>query len=562
MTMTDFRDYAVDAPTYEEVAAKYREIEASLDAATDADQYAAAVGDWDAYRRELGNWGAVVTIRFHQDTSNPEYKKAQEYCDELSPKLTDLGVSMKRRLLDCPYREQLAAKFGDLVFELWTCDVAAFDPVIEKDLVQESKLESQYTELVATASFEFQGETLTLSQLGKYSEHPDREIRHDASRLSSEWFAGKQDEFDRLYHELVQLRQTMAGKLGYDNFVPLGYKHMHRIDYTQSDVEKFRAEVRDEVVPLCVELRRRQAENLGLDKLYAWDEAIHDLKGNPKPEGDHDWLIERATEMFASLGGGMDEFFAKMKQQNLMDLKSREGKAGGGFCHGLPSLKMPFIFANFNGTKGDVEVFTHEMGHAFQCYSSREQPLSDYLWPTTEACEIHSMGLEFLTWPQMDLFFGEDAERFRRLHLTESILFLPYGVLVDHFQHFVYESPEATPEERNAKWLELEKIYVPWRDYGDLAHPASGRRWQRQLHIYGMPFYYIDYTLALTCALQLWVRAEQDREATMRDYVALCHRGGEAPFQELVASVGLKSPFAPGCLSDVVARAQRELGVE
>lgn len=561
MTTTDFQEYRVEAPTYEEVAARYQSINAELDAASDAESYSAAVETWDAYRRELSNWSAVVSIRFHQDTANPEYKQAREYCDELSPKLTDLAVKMKRRLLASPFREQLAAKFGDLVFELWTCDVATFDPVIEQDLVDQSKLESEYTELVATARFEFQGETLTLSQLGKYAEHPDRELRHGAAKLSSEWFVEQQQQFDRIYHELVQLRQQMAGKLDYDNFVPLGYKNMQRIDYTQADVENFRAQVRDEVVPLCVELRRRQAENLGLDKLYAWDEAIHDLQGNPRPAGDHDWLIERATEMFAALGGGMDGFFDLMKQQHLMDLKSREGKAGGGFCHSLPSLKMPFIFANFNGTKGDVEVFTHEMGHAFQCYSSREQPLSDYLWPTTEACEIHSMGLEFLTWPQMDLFFGDDADRFRRLHLTESILFLPYGVLVDHYQHLVYDRPEATPEERNAMWLDLESQYVPWRDYGDLAHPASGRRWQRQLHIYGMPFYYIDYTLALTCALQLWVRADQDREATMRDYVALCRRGGEASFQKLVKSVGIRSPFAPGCLSEVVARAQRELQV-
>jgi len=566
MTPIDFQKYTVDAPTYDEVSARYQAIHEALDAASSgtggAEAFIAAVEEWDAYRRELGNWSSLVSIRFHQDTANEEYKKAREYCDELRPKLTDLAVTMKRRLLDCPFREQLAAKFGELIFELWTCDVASFDPVIEKDLVEESKLDSEYTELVASARFEFQGETLTLSQLGKYAEHPDREIRHAAAKLNSDWFAENQSAFDRIYHELVQLRQQMATKLQYDNFVPLGYKLMQRIDYSQNDVEQFRAQVRDEVVPLCVELRRRQAENLGLDKLYAWDEGIHDTSGNPKPAGDHDWLIERATEMFADLGSGLDAFFDKMKQQHLMDLKSREGKAGGGFCDSLPNLKMPFIFANFNGTKGDVEVFTHEMGHAFQCYCSGDQPLSDYLWPTTEACEIHSMSLEFLTWPQMELFFGDDASRFRHLHLTESILFLPYGVLVDHFQHHVYENPGASVEERNAMWRELEAIYLPWRDYGDLAHPASGRRWQRQLHIYGMPFYYIDYTLALTCALQLWVRAESDREATMLDYVKLCHRGGEAPFQQLVDSVGLKSPFQPGCLSEVVTAAKRELGLE
>ena len=220
---------------------------------------------------------------------------------------------------------------------------------------------------------------------------------------------------------------------------------------------------------------------------------------------------------------------------------------------------MPFVFANFNGTGSDVEVLTHEIGHAFQGWSSGSQWPSDYHWPTYEAAEVHSMGLEHLTYPQMELFFGDDAERFRRTHLTDSLMFLPYGTAVDHFQHALYEQPGLSPAERKALWLEMERTYLPWRRWGDLEHPSRGGRWQLQSHVYTSPFYYIDYVLAQTCALQLWARAEEDRAGAMEAYVALCKRGGSAPFQELVRSAGLTSPFDEGCLERVVARAREAL---
>ena len=242
-------------------------------------------------------------------------------------------------------------------------------------------------------------------------------------------------------------------------------------------------------------------------------------------------------------------------------------KAGGGFCTSFPTYNVPYIFANFNGTQGDVEVFTHEMGHAFQYWQSRNLPVFDYLWPTLESCEIHSMSLEFLTWSQMDEFFAKDsdhgsaseADRFREIHLAHSILFLPYGCAVDRFQHLVYANPTATPEERNQMWQQIEARYLPWRDYGDLAHPSQGGLWQEKQHIYCYPFYYIDYTLALCCAMQFWVKASSDQESTLEEYIALCRRGGQAPFQELVKSANLVSPFQPGCLAEVVSKAREFL---
>jgi M3 family oligoendopeptidase len=557
--MLTIDDLRCTTPRYDDVAAQCRELEASLDAATTADVAAGVVRRWDDLRRQLETWSALVELRFHQDTGNEEFKRAREYRDELAPKLTDLEVRIKRRLLASPLRPELEKKLGKQAFALWEADVMAFEPAIEPHLVREARLQAEYSELTASAEMIFRREKHNLSSIVKFREHPDRRTRHDAEQVRWQWFADNRGELDRIYDELVKLRHEMARTLGFENYTGLGYKRMKRVDYSLGDVEQFRAEVREHLVPLAVELRRKQAADLGVEKLMFWDDAIQDPRGNPAPKGDHDWMIGRATEMFDAMGPELGDFFRLMRQARLMDLKNRERKSPGGFCTAFPTHGLPFIFANFNGTKGDVEVFTHEMGHAYQAYSSRNQPLVDYLWPTSESCEIHSMGLEFLTWPHMERFFEEDADRFRRIHLTQGLLFIPYGVAVDHFQHLVYQEPNASPDRRHRMWQEMERMYLPWRDYGDLPHLPGGGFWQFQRHIYLAPFYYIDYTLAQTCALQLWVRSQRDPAGTLEAYHALCRRGGEAPFQELARSAGLRSPFERGCLAEAARQARQVL---
>ncbi|HTN75583.1 MAG TPA: M3 family oligoendopeptidase [Pirellulaceae bacterium] len=562
MSTVDFHAITAPTPQFDTVAAEYAAIHADLDAAQQVASEIAAINRWDTLRRQLETWEALVQLRFNQDTKNEAYKQARDYCDELRPKLTELAVAMKRRLLASPRRAELEAHFGPQAFALWKASITTYDPIIEVDMVREAKLEAEYVELTADVKLLFQGEELNLSSIVKYREHPDRAIRHEAERLRWGWYAENRATLDRIFDDQVKLRTSMAKKLGFDNYIGLAYQRMSRVDYNQHDVERFRAAVREYVVPLGVELRRRQAAKLGIDPLMYWDDGLYDPAGNPKPQGDHDWMIVQAQAMYDEMGYGLDSFFRLMVDGHLMDLKTRENKAGGGFCTSFPTYGVPYVYANFNGTKGDVEVLTHEIGHAFQGYMSRAQPLADYLWPTYESCEIHSMGLEFLSLPWVDKFFGaEGGERFRRLHLELSLLFLPYGVAVDHFQHLVYAKPEASPDERHAMWQEVEKIYLPWRNYGDLPHVATGGFWQFQRHIYLNPFYYIDYTLAQTCALQFWVRATNNYSEAMDAYVKLCQRGGEAPFQQLARGAGLISPFDEGCLRDVVAQAKTVLGM-
>jgi M3 family oligoendopeptidase len=558
-TKINFADIQVAPPTIKQVTAEYESINQALDQASTTEAKKEALQQWEDLRRRLDTWSALTSLHFSQDTTNEDYKQAQSYADELQPKLTALAVEMKKRLLNSPDLAEFETILGKQAFSLWSADVTAFEPIIEADLVQESKLVNQYVQLLASAKIQFQGETLNLSGIRKYSQDSDRQIRYQAEKARWHFFEQHQSQLDSIYDQLVKLRHSMATKLGYENYIGLGYKRMQRIDYTKADVANYRQEVVKEVVPLAQKIIAQKAQNLNLDQVNFWDESVFDLQGNPKPQGDHDWMLQQAQTMFDNLHPELGSFFQMMVKGNFIDLKTRPGKAGGGFCTGFPTDGVPYIFANFNGTKGDVEVFTHEMGHAFQAWQSRQLPLIDYLWPTLESCEIHSMSLEFLTWSQMDKFFGEDASRFRRIHLAESIMFLPYGCAVDHFQHLVYANPEATPQERNQMWQQMESVYLPWRKYEDLTYPAQGGLWQEKQHIYCSPFYYIDYTLASCCAMQFWVKAQSDSTTALDEYIALCQRGGQAPFQTLVSSANLVSPFKSGSLASVVRQAQEFL---
>ena len=557
MSTPSFKEYQVASPDFDSTRDQYRLLHERLANADSAYACREVIVEWDQLLRKIKEWSTLTYIRFHQDTTNERYKTEQERLDAIGSKFTDLETEFKRAVLACPFRKELESDLTPQLFAIWECNGKSFRSEIEADVAAEAKLQSEYTALTAGAEIPFRGETYTISEMHQFADDADREVRESGCRANSQWFADNASELDRIYDEQVVLRHAMAQKLGYKNFTELGYLRMTRIGYGPDEVATFRDQVRDEVVPLAVALAEKQAKELSVDPLMFWDTSMHSSTGNPKPQGDHDWMVQRAREMFSEMGHGLSEFFEEMLARGTMDLKSRSGKAGGGFCDFLHVYEFPFIFANFNGTRHDVDVFTHEMGHAFQAYSSRDQPMSDIVWPTTEACEIHSMGLEFLTWPYMDKFYGEEAaDELRRVHLTTFLQFLPYGVSVDHFQHLVYDKPEASVEERNAMWQQVEDTYLPWYRYADLPSESSGRLWQHKQHLYGCPFYYIDYCLALTGALQFWSLSRRDLDQALDAYAKLCKLGGSQSYSELLQSSGLRSPFEKGCLSQVIAEAE------
>lgn len=553
-----FSDVAFARPSEDSLRETYRDIADKLDRGARGE----ALSAFDIARRHYESWASLVHLQFSRDTTDSAAQAERDYADALGPIVTGHEVAIKRRLLADPDRAGLIGALGDHVVRLWEADITTFDPRIAADIEEESHLSAEYTALLASAKIEIDGQTVNLAGLAPFAQSLDRDTRHRAEQARWAFFAEHGETLDAIFDKLVHLRHRMATTLGFDTYVELGYRRMRRTDYGPADVAVFRQKIATHVTPLVQSLWEHRRLAMGWDGLRSWDEALVDPEGNPKPAGDHDVLLARAQSMFDAMGGDLGAFFRDMNARGFLDLKNREGKAGGGFCTSFPDVGMPFIFANFNGTHNDIGVFTHEMGHAYQNWKSRDQKSIDELWPTMEAAEIHSMGLEFLTWPQIDkLVEPGTADRYRRMHLFDSLAFLPYGACVDHFQHQIYDDPGMTPAARHILWRKLEQHYMPWRDWGDLEYPGKGGRWQAQMHIYRSPFYYIDYTLALCCALQLWLSSRGDPEGTLDIYTALCAEGGSKPFTALIADAGLTSPFEPDVLAEVVQEAEQELSL-
>ena len=418
-----------------------------------------------------------------------------------------------------------------------------------------------YEKLLASAQIPFEGKVYTLSQMTPFKNDPDDRRRLAAWKAEGKWYKDNQAELDRLYDELVHLRDSMGKKLGYKDFVELGYYRMKRSCYDRADVQKFREAVQTYVVPLAEEVFKRQAKRLGKSYPLSYaDAAIEFRSGNPRPAGTPEEIVASGKKFYDSLSPETAEFFQHMVENELMDLLSTKGKQGGGYCTSFQDYHTPFIFANFNGTQHDIEVITHEAGHAFAAYLNRNRVPFETIWPGMEACEVHSMSMEFFAEAFSTEFFGKDARKYNYSHLAGALTFLPYGTMVDHFQHIIYEKPELSPKERHTKWKELVELYQPWLKLdGDIPFYSEGEGWQRQHHIYSMPFYYIDYCLAQTVALEFWNRIQEDQKDAWKHYMAYTSQGGSVPFTALLKNAGLVSPFEESCLSGICETASAYL---
>jgi M3 family oligoendopeptidase len=372
------------------------------------------------------------------------------------------------------------------------------------------------------------------------------------------FFGENEAKYDEIYDKLVHVRDRIAKKLGYKNYIELGYLRLSRTDYNANDVANYRRQVLNDLVPLVNDIFSEKAKRLGIENPKSYDLTIDFPSGNPKPIGKRDYLVAQADKMYTEMSRETGEFFRFMNEHELLDLEAKQNKAGGGFCTYLPDFQSPFIFSNFNGTSGDVDVLTHEAGHAFQVYTSRGFDIPEYTWPTLEACEIHSMSMEFFAWPWMNLFFGDDKDRYLYHHLSQTITFIPYGVLVDHFQHAVYENPDMTPDERKATWRKLEKMYMPYKVYEN-SLLEKGTYWFRQGHIFQVAFYYIDYTLAQVCAQQYWIMDRQNHTKAWESYMKLCRQGGSRSFLNLLEVAGLKNPFKDGTVKMIATELKKYL---
>ena len=555
-----FADYAYERPDLDSLAAQFEELLTEFDR-SDAEGQVELVRAIKKLRSGFATQQSICHIRHTADTADAFYEAENAWFDEASPRFEALVSRFSAALVASPHRAYIAAAFRPQFIRRTEVALRAFDADTIAQLGEENQLASAYTKLKAQAAIEFRGETYNLSSIQPLLLDPDPATRRAAAEAKWAFFAEHEAEIGQLYDELVAKRTAIARHMGHDTYVPLGYDRMSRTDYGPGEVAAFRRQVREEIVPLATELYERQRERLGLDRLTYFDEGLEYPEGNPTPRGTPEDTVAAAAELYGELSPETDAFFALMRERGLMDLVARDDKATGGYCTYLYDKCVPFIFSNFNGTSGDIDVLTHELGHAFQMYESRRQPVMEYILPTYEACEIHSMSMEFFAYPWMEGFFGDAADRYRAAHLETAIKYLPYIAAVDEFQHRMYEAPELRFAERQAVWQELERAYLPHRDYDGLDFLERGGLWMRQSHIFQMPFYYIDYALAQVCAFQFWQRDRVNHKEAWGDYLRLCKAGGSESFVELVRLARLDSPFEAGTLRGVVRGLRDYLGL-
>ena len=556
-----FSEMQYERPALDAVKA---ELSALTEALKNAKTYAEAREAFlrmETASKHLSTASTLASIRHSIDTRDSFYDDEVNFWNSASPELQEYQQAWTMAMLSSEFRPDFTEEFGSLMFLNAEIELKTFSPEIIPELQKENELTTEYEKLLASAQIPFEGGVYTISQMTPFKNDADDARRLAAWKAEGQWYKDNQSKLDAIYDELTHLRDSMGKKLGLGGYTPLGYYRMGRNCYSKEDVEKFRAAVREYLVPLADKVYRRQAERLG--KTYPMsfaDCALEFRSGNPKPQGSAEDVLDAGRRFYEALSPETGEFFNMMLENGLMDVLSTEGKEGGGYCAGIADYGVPFIFANFNGTQGDVEVVTHEAGHAFADWLNRDRIPHEYCFPSLEACEVHSMSMEFFAEPWAENFFGADAKKFLYSHLSGAITFIPYGTMVDHFQHEVYEKPDMSPAERHAVWKSLLGVYMPWlRLDGEIPFYAEGEGWQRQHHIYSCPFYYIDYCLAQTVSLQFWAMIQNDRQDAWAHYMAYTQQGGSRTFTELLENAGLQSPFDEACLRGVCSRADTHL---
>ena len=555
-----FQDMPYERVEYAQAEKEYRQIIADFQAALSGEEQFKVHERYYALNNKVGTMMTIAHIRHDIDTTDEFYNGEKEYYDEIQPKLANLTVEYQRGMYESPYRSYLEGKIGKVAFKNIELQLKSFDEKLIPLMQEENALTTKYDKLIASAEIEWEGEILNLSLLKPYLTSSDRNVRKRAYEKYSAYFTSVAEELDDIYDKLVKNRTEQAKQMGYENYVELGYYRMNRNCYDKGMVENYRRQIKEYFVPFAERMHERRRKRLGLEKLSYIDTGVFFPNGNPAPIGTPKEIVEAGKRMYSEMAEETKEFFDFMTENQLFDVLGRKTKKAGGYMTFLPEYGAPFIFANFNGTSGDVDVITHECGHAFQGYLAGMDPIQEHRDITMETAEIHSMSMEFFSEKWIGLFFGERADDYRDMHLEDAAAFIPYGGMVDEFQHIVYENPGMTPDERKMAWLELEKVYRPHMDYEGDAFFAKGGFWQRQLHIYDYPFYYIDYCLAQTCAIQYKAMMDEDYEKAWESYLKFCRLSASGFFTDMLKEVGLQSPFEDGCIKNVIGKLEERMG--
>ena len=545
--MKTFAELPYERPDFQAVGKALEALTEKMKAASSYEEMKDVFFQQQDLTRDLSTMQTICSIRSDMDTTDPFYSAERKVFNTEMPGLIPAQKAWNAALLESRFRDEFAKEYGDRIFVILENRQKTQSPEIAEELIEEAGLVDEYSKIAATCTVEFMGETCNFYGLLKHMESTDREERKAAFHEWAKLYAGVADQLDDVYYRMVQVRVKMAKKMGYDSFIPFAYLKRGRTDYGPEEAAAFRKQVLETVTPAVAKLRKEQAGRLGIDKMHYYDEMLCLPGGNPNPHGDRDFMVNAAQKMYAELSPETKEFFDFMVEHQLFDLETRPGKRLGGYCTSLMKEKAVFIFSNFNGTAADTDVLTHEAGHAFEGYlAARSIPIDSCCWSTSEINEIHSMSMETFTFPWMELFFEDEADNYRSIHLIDSLAAMPYMCAVDEFQHRVFENPEMTGKDYRKVWKELEQKYLPWRDYDGEAFLEEGGFWMQKQHIFLYPFYYVDYALAQTCAFQFFTRMQKDRKAAWEGYLKLCRSGGTRGYFATLDYAGLDNPFVPG----------------
>ncbi len=554
-----FEQFPLKKPNIKAIEKKFVSLEKNLNEASNKDEAIKTLKAYFRYIDKITTEFTTINVNFTLKTDDPKLVKMMDLLNKVSPLVSNYQNEFEKSLLKSKFLPELKDKFGEYYFQMVETSLKTFDPSIIEELVEENDLVMKRSQIIAGAKIPFRGEILNLAGIAKHMEDLDRETRKDASSAYYGFYKDNEAVLADIYDRLVKVRDKMAKKLGFKNYIELGYLRLGRLDYDAKDVEAYRHQIERDVVPLASNLFKRQLKRVGIKNPKYYDYGLTFKDGNASPIGTKDELVLKAKKMYEEMSPLTGEFFNFMIAHHLMDLDARAGKDMGGYMTYFPLYKAPFVFANFNGTKEDVATLTHEMGHAFQGYESASIGVPAYRSPTLEACEIHSMSMEFISWPWMEDFFGNQVDKYRFSHLADAVLFLPYGASVDEFQHEIYSHPEMSHEERCAVWHKIEQKYLYYKDYSDEPFLAKGGYWMRQGHIYSSAFYYIDYTLAQVVAFEFFHRFNLNRDKAFKKYVKLCRMGGKYPFKSLLNHAGLRIPFEEGNIKKALGPVKRYL---
>ena len=546
-------------PDFEKLTAEIKEYMTAFKKAASYEEARALYVENEKRIEAVSSMGSVAYVRNSLDTRDEFYQAEMNYLYEEDPKLSLVATEANELLLISPFKADFEREFGKDFIKSIEAQRRLNDECVVEDKVEESKLVQEYNALTASCKTEFRGEECNFYGLLKHMLSTDRTERKEAFLAWANLYEDISEKLDKIYDRLVELRKGMAKKLGFSSYVEMAYLINGHFYYGAKEVASFRKQVVDVVVPLTKKLYEEQRARLGVDTLEYYDEQLCYKDGNATPIGDKDSMVKSAQEMYHELSKETGEFFDFMVEHGLFDLDTRPGKQLGGYCTFIPAFGFPFIFSNFNGSSADVDVLTHEAGHAFQAYTaSKNVPLSSLIWSSNEVSEIHSMSMENFAHPYMEKFFGENADKYRYAHLSEALKIIPYLCLVDAFQHEVF-AHDYTAKERRTCWKRLEAVYMPWRKYDGNQFLEEGGFWMQKQHIFASPFYYVDYALAQMGAFEYYVRSKENHERAWADYYRLCKAGGSKSYFELLELGNLSNPFAEGTVEKIISPIGKEL---